>query len=445
MSFTHKIETYWKKISTALLQEAQSDEDMVLNLHAEDSEFVRFNACKIRQNTSIAQVNLTVELKKGLKKTTHQWTLSGNFEADFQKLKPEIQVMRHELVQLPDDPHIPPTQNHGTSHAHHEFEAVSHESLLKVLEKHQSSMDLAGLFCQGPVIKANANSKGQNHWFSTGSFFFDYSLYNGPTAVKSGLSGSKWNEQKLEIQLQDAKNRLALLQKPKRKMSPGTYRAYLAPDAVQEILSTCSWGGLSENSFRQGQNGFQKAARGEEKLSPLFTLKENFQLGLTPRFNELGEAMPEEIRLFDKGTFRQFMTSTSTANEYKIESNFAPQAEMPRSLEIEPGSLKESEVLRELGTGLYLSNLHYLNWSDRNSGRITGMTRYACFYVEKGEIVAPIEDLRFDDSVLSLFGSHLVGLTETQEIIPATGTYYSRMLSGMKVPGILVDAFQVRF
>ena len=31
-------------------------------------------------------------------------------------------------------------------------------------------------------------------------------------------------------------------------------------------------------------------------------------------------------------------------------------------------------------------NLHYLNWSDNIGGRITGMTRYACFWVENGEI-----------------------------------------------------------
>ena len=28
------------------------------------------------------------------------------------------------------------------------------------------------------------------------------------------------------------------------------------------------------------------------------------------------------------------------------------------------GLLREQDVLKELGTGLYLSNLHYLNWSD---------------------------------------------------------------------------------
>ena len=52
--------------------------------------------------------------------------------------------------------------------------------------------------------------------------------------------------------------------------------------------------------------------------------------------------------------------------------------------------------MKKIDTGLYLGNLHYLNWSDNIGGRITGMTRYACFWVEDGEIVAPIENMRFE-------------------------------------------------
>ncbi len=41
-------------------------------------------------------------------------------------------------------------------------------------------------------------------------------------------------------------------------------------------------------------------------------------------------------------------------------------------------------------------------------GEITGMTRYACFWVEKGEIVAPIENLRFDDYLYRFLGEGLI-------------------------------------
>ena len=101
----------------------------------------------------------------------------------------------------------------------------------------------------------------------------------------------------------------------------------------------------------------------------------------------------------------------------------------------------EQDILKELGTGLYLSNLHYLNWSDLVSARVTGMTRYACFWVEDGEIVGPIKDLRWDESLYDALGSKLMALSSHAEIDAATGTYYQRSLGGSRTPGALVDGF----
>jgi predicted Zn-dependent protease len=69
------------------------------------------------------------------------------------------------------------------------------------------------------------------------------------------------------------------------------------------------------------------------------------------------------------------------------------------------------------------------------------MTRYACFWVENGEIVAPIENLRFDDSIYEFLNDNLETFTDFQEFIPATGTYGSRSLGGIAVPGMLVSSF----
>ncbi|MDF5731014.1 MAG: metallopeptidase TldD-related protein, partial [Rhizonema sp. PD38] len=98
-------------------------------------------------------------------------------------------------------------------------------------------------------------------------------------------------------------------------------------------------------------------------------------------------------------------------------------------------------ILPTLDTGLYVSNLHYLNWSDRPTGRITGMTRYACFWVENGEIISPIENLRFDESLYRFWGENLLELTNFQEFIPEVATYKSRQLGGSMVPGMLVKDF----
>ena len=108
-----------------------------------------------------------------------------------------------------------------------------------------------------------------------------------------------------------------------------------------------------------------------------------------------------------------------------------------------PGNLNQNNVVKAIDKGLYLSNIHYLNWSDNAGGRITGLTRYACFWVEGGEIVAPIETMRFDDSFYNFYGENLVEVEDKSSVNPEVETYGGRSLGATTCPGILVDSFKL--
>ena len=71
------------------------------------------------------------------------------------------------------------------------------------------------------------------------------------------------------------------------------------------------------------------------------------------------------------------------------------------------------------------------------------MTRYASFWVEDGEIKAPIEQMRFDDSFYNFFGDNLSAVSNRAEIIPDISTYGGRSLGGVKCPGVIIDDFQL--
>jgi len=108
---------------------------------------------------------------------------------------------------------------------------------------------------------------------------------------------------------------------------------------------------------------------------------------------------------------------------------------------MDPGSLSQENILKEIDTGLYLSNIHYLNWSDNPGGRITGLTRYACFWVKNGEIEGPINTMRFDDTFYKYLGDNLVHIGDETEYIPNTSTYGNREMGGIICPGILANSF----
>ena len=193
---------------------------------------------------------------------------------------------------------------------------------------------------------------------------------------------------------------------------------------------------MARNS--QGQSALIKL-RDKASLSNCFSLTEDFTSGFVPRFNSIGEISPKVLNVIDNGVLRNTLISSRTAKEYDLNSNYADDGEFLRSPKIDKGDLQESDVLKSLDKGLYLSNLHYLNWSDNLGGRITGMTRYACFWVENGEIVAPIENMRFDDSIYNFFGENLESVGNSLEFIPSVGTYGGRNLGGNLCPGILLN------
>ena len=178
-------------------------------------------------------------------------------------------------------------------------------------------------------------------------------------------------------------------------------------------------------------------------LSPCFSLSEDFSTGLTPMFNDDGELAVTRLPLINNGTLKNTLINSRTAKEYNIESNFAGSWEGLRSPVMSTGNLIEDNIIQEIDKGVFLNNLHYLNWSDNVGGRITGMTRYACFWVEDGKIVAPIENMRFDDTIYNIFGSHLESVTNHSQFISDTGTYSGRSVGGTDCPGILLNSFSL--
>jgi predicted Zn-dependent protease len=96
-----------------------------------------------------------------------------------------------------------------------------------------------------------------------------------------------------------------------------------------------------------------------------------------------------------------------------------------------------------LDTGLYIGNLWYGNWSDRNACRMTGMTRFGTFWVEHGELARPLAVMRFDDSFYRLFGDALAGLTKERELRLSADTYEGRSTASALLPGALISSLRL--
>ena len=64
-------------------------------------------------------------------------------------------------------------------------------------------------------------------------------------------------------------------------------------------------------------------------------------------------------------------------------TNGASSWEAAESIDMAAGELTQDTLLTQLDTGIYINNLWYLNYSDLAACRMTGMTRFATFWVGK--------------------------------------------------------------
>ena len=70
------------------------------------------------------------------------------------------------------------------------------------------------------------------------------------------------------------------------------------------------------------------------------------------------------------------------------------------------------------------------------------MTRFASFFVENGEIQAPLNVMRFDDTIYRIFGGNLLALTKERHFLLDPLTYEGRSSDSARVPGALVEGLR---
>ncbi|MEB3233502.1 MAG: TldD/PmbA family protein [Leptolyngbyaceae bacterium] len=442
LGFADEIEASFQQGVAYLNDHLWEGEHFTLELTAEQSQFTRLNHAKVRQTGIVADGNLDLTLMANERRSFRTFPLTGDRALDTSHITEALQSLRNELPQLPPDPYLVLPRGSNTSRDAYAGTLLPSDQIAMELLTPVADLDFTGIYAGGTIIRGYADSAGQLHWFATASFTLDYSIFTADgQAVKGTVAGRNWNPDDYQAKLTDSRKQLERMAVEPKAIAPGSYRTYLAPAAVAELISMLSWGGVSEASLQKGDSALNRLRRGEATLSPQFVLKENFSQGLVPRFNDIGEVAPLSLTVIEQGQLCNSLISARTAKEYGLASNGAAGWEGLRSPDVSPGTLATPDILKALDTGLYLSNLHYLNWSDRPTGRITGMTRYACFWVENGNIVAPIENLRFDDSLYQFFGEQLVALTDQAEFIPEVGSYERREIGGTWTPGILVDQF----
>lgn len=430
---------YFEQLAAFVDTLAQPGEVLISRFCAESSDFIRFNRSAVRQASSVKQASWSVSLIRGLKRIDASTSVPGRPDADRELLRALVASLREGIGDVPDDPFLlyetgaPKTASERPGRLPEASQVID-----EVLGASRGA-DLVGFHAGGPVWKGFASSLGARHWHAVESFTFGWCLYHDrDKAVKSTYAGDAWDGAALEGRMRFAREQLARLGDRPKELAPGSYRAFVAPAAMTELLGMLSWAGFGLKSRNTKQSALIRMSDQDARLSPLVTLDENTREGIAAGFQGEGFLRPPHVRLIAQGQLAMPLVSPRSAREYGVPTNGANAGETPESLDLAAGGLPQEEALRALDTGIYIGNLWYLNFSDRSVCRMTGMTRFASFWVQDGRIAAPLNVMRFDDTVYRLLGDNLEALTRERELIPDADTYGERSTLSMRTPGALV-------
>lgn len=237
--------------------------------------------------------------------------------------------------------------------------------------------------------------------------------------VSGWSEGAHWDARRLEPERlgREAAERVAAA--APTSAPAGEYRVVLRGPAVHDILGYLCVLGFGGHAEDEGWSCLRK--RRGKRIAP-----ESVQLIDDPRsrstipvsIDEEGVAT-RRTHLIDHGVAgppaMDVVTSGRlhrplTGHALRPESPSGDTGPVPSHLLLAGGDSGEEELIRETRRGLLVTRFHYVRVVDPGRGIITGMTRDGTYRIEKGEVVAPVRNLRFTESVLStLARTELIG------------------------------------
>jgi predicted Zn-dependent protease len=436
------MQEYFSTLASALQDRLRGKEIYLCNFSAEESDFIRFNRSAVRQAGSVTQRFLEVDLIAGRRHAAGTLSLAGDASTDLPRLADLVARLREIRECVPEDPYLLyATEVHSTERRQ-DYQLPDRDALVDDVRTVGKDRDLVGIYAAGATYAGFANSFGQRNWYTSHSYNLDWSFFHSADrAVKAAYAGFTWRPDEFSRVVDRAAMQLDVLRRPARTIERGRYRVYLAPTALYEIVSLLGWGGFGLRAHRSKTTPLLRLIEQGATLHPSVRIAENTRQGFAPGFQEAGFLRPDEVTLVEDGLYRDCLVSPRSSLEYDVPTNGASPGEAPLSVDVAPGDLPTNRVLRELDTGVYVGNLWYLNFSDRAACRTTGMTRFATFWVQGGEIQAPLNVMRFDETLYRMLGENLVGLTDERETILDSGTYGRRSTDSARLPGALVEGF----
>jgi predicted Zn-dependent protease len=391
--------------------------DKVLNMCKADAVEVRFSGGE-RSATRFANSSITANLiehdqevsvsvfygQKAASATTHQFD-----DASLKRMIEQVQELARRKPENPElMPPVKPPQSYieidAVLPATEQFGPAERAAMVK------ASTDICekkGVLGAGYIPKlhwtdAVANSEGLFGYFRYAEASFILTCRT-PDQTGSGWAGTTGVKDVRNInaaQLTEVAADKGLKSRKPRAIEPGNYTVILEPRPAARFLSLML-GSLNARGAEEGRSFMSGKERGSTRLGEKvfgdnFTLRSeigNPILRQTPVGEDGLAARP--VTWVEKGVVKNLFYDRFWATRQKKE----PTGTQPgMSLVLEGGTATVEEMIKSTKRGLLVSFFWYIRGVDNQTLLNTGMTRDGLFLIENGEIAAPVQNFRWNES-----------------------------------------------
>ena len=400
-----------KQILDRALALSKADETHV-TLEATDSALTRFARNAIHQNVSEVEATLQVRAVFGRRvgsASTNDLSPDGIARTvERAGLIARLQPENPEWPGLPDPRPISSVDAFDPVAAWATPEYRARAVLEICRQAHVEKMAASGAFSTASGEFAVANSRGILAYHP----YTDVEL----TLVVEGVSESgyahaaSWRLDRVDTEAlgREAVTR-ALFSRTPRRVAPGEYPVVLEPYAMLalvEALAQAGMGALAVQEERSWMNG----RIGRAALSPSLSIWDD---GLDRSGNPMPfdcEGVPKQrVDIVRRGvpTGPVYDTLTAAREPGRVSTGHAQPFEedwdgpAPGNLTLTAGDSTVQELIAQTERGLYVTRLWYTNLISERDCAVTGTTRDGVWWIERGELAYPVQNLRFSQRLVT--------------------------------------------
>jgi predicted Zn-dependent protease len=402
--------------------------DKVLNMCKADAVEVRFSGGE-RSATRFANSSITANLIEHDQEVTitvryGQKTANATTHAtDDDSLKRTIDAVQALARRKPDNPELMPLVKPPQQYM--EFDAALPSAVnfgpaerARMVKQSTDICEKRGVLGAGYIPKfdwvdASANSEGLFTYFHYADASFILTCRT-PDQTGSGWAGTTGVKDIKNIDAEFLTNvatdKALKSQKPKA-IEPGNYTVILEPRPAARYLSLML-GSLNARGAEEGRSFMSGKQRGETRLGEKvfgdnFTLRSEIGNPIL-RQSPIGQdgLAAKSVTWVEKGVVKNLFYDRYWAQKQGKQ----PTATSPQmSLVMEGGTMTMDQMIKSTKRGLLVTFFWYIRPVDNMTLLNTGMTRDGLFLIENGEIVAPVQNFRWNESPAVSF-NNITGL-----------------------------------